>query len=77
LIDWYSAILRMLSVLICLTCMCVADVGHDPARHPQQDHPARPEAVQDDAHLLRHLLQPGEVSGPRAEGSIRHPAGDG
>ena len=35
------------------------------------DHAARPEALQDDAHLLRHLLQPGKVSGPRAERPLR------
>ena len=59
-----------LTILLCL------DVGHDPPAAGEHDHAEGPEGVQDDAHLLRHVLQPGEVSGPRAAGSLRNPARD-
>ncbi len=52
-----------------------ADAGHGEASTRGQDYAVGPQGVQDDAALLRHLLQPGEVPGARAEGSLRQRQG--
>ena len=53
-----------------------SDARHDPAPEQACHHLEGPEAVQDDAGLLRHLLQLGEIPRPRAERSVCHPERD-
>ena len=53
-----------------------SDVGYDSSPNEQPDHVEGLEEVQDDTDLLRYVLQPGEVSGPWAEGPLRYTEGD-
>ena len=48
----------------------MTDAGHGAASGAQPDLADRPEAVPDDARVLRHVLQPREVPRPRAEGPL-------
>lgn len=48
----------------------LVDVGHDQTSDAGKDISKRLEEVQDDLNLLRHVLQPREVPGSRAERSL-------
>lgn len=55
---------------VCCIVTSSVDVGHGEAAAGGQDQPDGPQGLQDDATLLRHLLQPGEIPGARAEGPL-------
>lgn len=51
------------------------DVGHDQAGVSLLHHTARPQTVQANTNLLRYILQPRQVPGARAKGSLRQSEG--